>query len=128
VTVFTDIDCGYCRRLHTQMADYNNAGISVEYLFFPRAGLGSESFTKAVSVWCAANRNEALTHAKNGDAIENKTCDNPITEEFELGRKIGIAGTPAVIADDGTQIGGYLTPEQMVARLDQLKAEGTKAN
>jgi len=127
VTVFTDIDCGYCRKLHQQMAEYNNAGITVEYLFFPRAGLGSDSFNKAVSVWCAADRNEALTHAKNGDALETKTCENPITEEFELGRKIGVAGTPAVIASDGTQIGGYLTPEQMVARLDQLKGEA-KAN
>lgn len=128
VTVFTDIDCGYCRRLHTQIADYNNAGITVEYLFFPRAGLASDSFNKAVSVWCAADRNQALTHAKNGDAIDAKTCDNPITEEFELGRKIGVAGTPAVIASDGTQIGGYLTPEQMVARLDQLEGEKGKTN
>jgi thiol:disulfide interchange protein DsbC len=128
VTVFTDIDCGYCRRLHQQMADYNNAGITVEYLFFPRAGLGSDSFNKAVSVWCAADRNQALTQAKNGDTIETKTCTNPIGEEFELGRKIGIAGTPAIITSDGTQIGGYLTPEQIVARLDQLKTEGGKAN
>ena len=129
VTVFTDIDCGYCRRLHQQIADYNNAGITVEYLFFPRAGLDSESFTKAVSVWCAADRNSALTHAKNGEALETKTCENPVTEEFELGRKIGVAGTPAVSASDGTQIGGYLTPEQMVARLDQLEGEkGGKTN
>lgn len=128
VTVFTDIDCGYCRRMHQQMADYNNAGITVEYLFFPRAGLGSDSFNKAVSVWCAADRNQALTQAKNGDNIETKTCTNPIGEEFELGRKIGIAGTPAIITTDGTQIGGYLTPEQIVARLDQLKTEGGKAN
>lgn len=122
ITVFTDIDCGYCRKLHQQMADYNKAGISVEYLFFPRSGIGTESFNKAVSVWCAADRNDALNQAKNGVAIENKTCPNPITEEFELGRRIGVSGTPAVITEDGTQIGGYLTPEQMIARLDQLKA------
>ena len=122
VTVFTDIDCGYCRRLHQQIADYNNAGITVEYLFFPRAGLGSESFNKAVSVWCAADRNQALTHAKAGDALENKTCDNPITEEFELGRKIGVAGTPAIIAADGTQIGGYLPADAMRLQLDALAA------
>lgn len=127
VTVFTDIDCGYCRKLHQQMADYNNAGITVEYLFFPRSGVGTESFKKAVAVWCAADRNDALTQAKNGVALENKTCANPVTEEFELGRKIGVSGTPAIITDDGTQIGGYLTPEQMLARLDQLKA-GAKPN
>lgn len=122
ITVFTDIDCGYCRRLHQQMAEYNNAGITVEYLFFPRAGIGSESYDKAVSVWCAADRNAALTKAKNGEPLENKTCANPIASQFDLGHKVGVSGTPAVIAEDGTQIGGYLTPEQMIARLDQLKA------
>jgi thiol:disulfide interchange protein DsbC len=127
VTVFTDIDCGYCRRLHQQMAEYNKAGISIEYLFFPRAGIGSESYDKAVSVWCASDRNVALTMAKNGDAVENKTCSNPIASQFDLGQKVGISGTPAVIAEDGSQIGGYLTPEQMIARLDQIKA-GAKAN
>ena len=127
ITVFTDIDCGYCRRLHQQMAEYNNAGITVEYLFFPRAGIGSESYDKAVSVWCAADRNVALTKAKNGEAIENKTCTNPIAAQFDLGHKVGVSGTPAVIAEDGTQIGGYLTPEQMIARLDQIKA-GAKSN
>jgi len=122
ITVFTDIDCGYCRRLHQQMAEYNNAGITVEYLFFPRAGIGSESYDKAVSVWCASDRNAALTKAKNGEAVENKTCPNPIASQFDLGHKVGVSGTPAVIAEDGTQIGGYLTPEQMIARLDQIKA------
>ena len=122
ITVFTDIDCGYCRRLHQQMAEYNNAGITVEYLFFPRSGIGSESYDKAVSVWCAADRNVALTKAKNGEAVENKTCTNPIAAQFDLGHKVGVSGTPAVIAEDGTQIGGYLTPEQMIARLDQIKA------
>ena len=127
ITVFTDIDCGYCRRLHQQMAEYNNAGITVEYLFFPRAGIGSESYDKAVSVWCASDRNAALTKAKNGEAVENKTCPNPIASQFDLGHKVGVSGTPAVIAEDGTQIGGYLTPEQMIARLDQIKA-GAKSN
>jgi thiol:disulfide interchange protein DsbC len=123
VTVFTDIDCGYCRRLHQQIAEYNNAGISIEYLFFPRSGPNTESFNQAVAVWCSADRNSALTKAKAGEKLEGRSCPNPIAEEFELGRKIGVAGTPAVIAADGTQIGGYLAPDQMIARLDQLAAE-----
>jgi thiol:disulfide interchange protein DsbC len=127
VTVFTDIDCGYCRRLHQQISEYNNLGISVEYLFFPRAGVGSDSFRKAESVWCAADRNVAMTKAKSGEALEDKTCANPIAEEFELGHKVGVSGTPAVIAEDGTQIGGYLAPDQMITRLEQLKG-GAKAN
>jgi thiol:disulfide interchange protein DsbC len=127
VTVFTDIDCGYCRRLHQQMADYNKLGITVEYLFFPRAGEGSESFEKAIAVWCAADRNAAMTQAKAGEPLEPKQCDNPISEEYQLGQKIGVAGTPAVITEDGTQIGGYLAPDQMLARLESLKGGGDAA-
>jgi len=119
--VFTDVDCGYCRRLHQQIADYNSVGITVEYLFFPRAGPNTESFNQAIAVWCSADRNAALTKAKSGEKLEAKTCPNPIAEEFELGRRIGVSGTPAIIAEDGTQIGGYLPPEQMIVRLDQLK-------
>lgn len=126
VTVFTDIDCGYCRRMHQQMADYNKLGIAVDYLFFPRSGVGSESFDKAVSVWCAADRAKALTDAKAGAALDKKECANPIEEEYHLGNKIGVSGTPAVIAADGTQLGGYLPPDQMLQRLDQLAAKTPK--
>ena len=117
VTVFTDIDCGYCRKMHTQMADYNKAGISVEYLFFPRAGLNSESYTKAVNVWCATDRRQALTDAKLDKPVPKKTCANPVSADYELGRRVGVDGTPAVYAPDGSQLGGYLPPDQMLARL-----------
>ncbi|HET6604068.1 MAG TPA: DsbC family protein [Xanthomonadaceae bacterium] len=120
VTVFTDIDCGYCRRMHQQISEYNQHGIAVEYLFFPRAGIGSESYDKAVSVWCAADRRQALTRAKAGEDIESKTCSNPIESEFALGQQIGINGTPAIIAADGTQLGGYVPPEQLRQRLDEI--------
>lgn len=126
VTVFTDIDCGYCRRLHQQMAEYNKLGISIEYLFFPRSGKTGESYDKAVAVWCAADRAEALTKSKAGEKLEAKTCANPIAEEFDLGMKVGVTGTPMVIAEDGTQIGGYLEPEKMLTRLDALKNPGTE--
>ena len=121
VTVFTDIDCGYCRKLHGHMAEYNDRGITVKYLFFPRAGLGSESYKKAVSVWCAADRGKALTDAKAGKDPESKTCDNPITEEFQLGLKVGVGGTPAVYTDAGAQLGGYVTPEQLWSKLEAAK-------
>lgn len=126
VTVFTDIDCGYCRRMHQQMPEYNKLGIAIEYLFFPRAGVGSESFDKAVSVWCAPDRAKALTDAKAGTELEKKECANPIGEEYALGQQIGVSGTPAVIAADGTQVGGYLPPEQLLQRLDALGAKGPK--
>jgi thiol:disulfide interchange protein DsbC len=126
VTVFTDIDCGYCRRMHQQMPEYNKLGIAIEYLFFPRAGAGSESWDKAVSVWCASDRALALTEAKAGKELDKKECRNPIEEEYALGNKIGVNGTPAVITADGSQVGGYLPPEQLLQRLDQLAAKAPK--
>ena len=123
VLVFTDIDCAYCRKLHTQMADYNKAGISIEYLFFPRAGIGSESYDKAVSIWCAGDRRKALTDAKADRPVAKKTCPNPVTMDYELGRKLALDGTPAIYAPDGTQLGGYLSPPDMLTRLDRLAAK-----
>lgn len=117
VTVFTDIDCGYCRRLHQEIPEYNKRGISIEYLWFPRAGVGSEAYDKAVSVWCAPDRNKALDDAKAGREVPKKTCDNPVAADYELGQKINVTGTPAVYTVDGTQLGGYLPPEQMLQRL-----------
>lgn len=118
ITVFTDIDCAFCRKLHSQVADYNKAGISVEYLFFPRAGLNSESYNKAVSVWCASNRQQALTDSKLDKPVAKKTCPNPVAMEYELGQKVGVDGTPAIYAADGSQLGGYLSPAEMLAKLD----------
>lgn len=122
LTVFTDIDCGFCRRMHEHMDDYNRAGIAIEYLFFPRAGIGSESFQKAVSVYCSADQLKAMTDAKAGVALDRKDCRNPIADQFNLSQQIGITGTPAVITEDGTQLGGYMTPEQLVQRLEALAA------
>ena len=119
VTVFTDIDCGYCRKLHSQIAAYNKAGISVEYLFFPRAGINSEPYNQAVSVWCAADQRKALTDAKADRPIPKKTCPNPVAKDYELGRLVGVDGTPAIYAPDGTQIGGYLSPPEMVEVLSR---------
>jgi len=117
ITVFTDIDCAYCRKLHSQIADYNKAGIAVEYMFFPRAGLSSESYNKAVSVWCASNRQQALTDAKLDKPVARKTCPKPVAMEYNLGQKVGVDGTPAIYAADGTQLGGNLSPEDMLAKL-----------
>jgi thiol:disulfide interchange protein DsbC len=128
VTVFTDIDCGFCRKLHSEMAGLNAAGITVEYLFFPRAGINSDSYDKAVSVWCARDQRKALTDAKAERPVPEKTCANPIAADFELGRRVGVDGTPAIYLDDGTQIGGYLAPKEMLEKLQAHAAEkGTAA-
>lgn len=120
ITVFTDLDCGYCRKLHSQIAAYNAKGIEVDYLFFPRAGLNSESYDKAVSVWCAKDRKAAFTAAKAGQTPPVVKCDNPVAEEFALGAQVGVDGTPAIYSADGHKVGGYLDPDQMVAKLKSL--------
>ena len=124
VTVFTDVECGYCRKFHSQIVEYNKLGIAVEYLAFPRMGLGSADFRKMVAVWCAPDRRKALTDAKNDRNVAAGNCTNPVTMEYELGRRAGLTGTPMVLAADGTQLGGYLAPEQLRAALDALAAGG----
>lgn len=120
VTVFTDLDCGYCRKLHSQIAQYNKEGIEVDYLFFPRSGLNSPSYDKAVSVWCAKDRNAAFTAAKAGKTPAPAKCDNPVADEYRLGHEVGVDGTPTIFAEDGTKIGGYLPPADMLAKLENL--------
>jgi thiol:disulfide interchange protein DsbC len=120
VTVFTDLDCGYCRKLHESVAAYNDAGISIEYILFPRGGLGSPSYDAAVSVWCADDRRQSLTLAKRGEPVAPKICPNPIRAGFELGRHVGVASTPTIVTENGTTLLGYVPPEQLLAQLDAL--------
>ena len=120
VIVFTDVECGYCRKFHSQIADYNKLGIAVEYLAFPRMGLGSPDFRKMEAVWCAADKRKALTDAKEDRTVPFRACTNPVTMEYELGRRAGLTGTPMVLAPDGTQLGGYLSPDQLKDALDTL--------
>ncbi len=117
VTVFTDIDCGYCRKLHSEMDKYNAMGIRVRYLFFPREGPNSESWDKSVAVWCASNRNDALTRAKRGETIRAQKCATPVAKDFDLGRDLGLRGTPAIFLPNGDMLPGYLPPAALAARL-----------
>jgi thiol:disulfide interchange protein DsbC len=119
VTVFTDIDCGYCRRLHSQMAEYNRLGIRVRYLFFPRSGPNTESWQKAEQVWCSSNRADALTRAKNGEALSAPSCaaNNIIQRDFDLGQKLSVEGTPAIFLASGEVVGGYAPPGQLLKYL-----------
>lgn len=120
VTVFTDIDCGYCRKLHSQIADYGKEGIRVRYVFFPRAGKGSPAYKEAISVWCAgdaAARRDALTTAKSGKAVEEKTCDNPVDQHMAVGEELGLRGTPAIVTETGEMIPGYVDPKRLAAQL-----------
>jgi thiol:disulfide interchange protein DsbC len=120
LTVFTDIDCGYCRKLHAQVKEYNESGIAIHYMAFPRAGIGSHSYEKAVSVWCAADQQSALTQAKQGAEPDPEQCENPIAEQYQLGIALGVTGTPALLTKDGTLIPGYVPPAQLRERLDLM--------
>jgi thiol:disulfide interchange protein DsbC len=125
--VFTDIDCGYCRKLHAQVEEYNENGIAIHYMAFPRAGIGSKSYEKAVSVWCSDDQQEALTQAKMGSDPDPEQCENPIAEQYQLGQALGVTGTPALLTADGTLIPGYVPPVQLRERLDKMAAAGTAA-
>ncbi len=119
VTVFTDVDCGYCARLHKQMADYNRLGITIRYVAFPRAGIPSGSYDKTVSVWCSDDPHTAIGDAKFGKPVEARTCDNPVKNHYVTGQLIGVSGTPTIVLDDGEVLPGYVPPEQLLQFLDR---------
>jgi thiol:disulfide interchange protein DsbC len=125
VLVFTDPDCGYCRRLHEQMDQYLEAGIRVNYLAFPRAGVGSATYDKMVSVWCAEDRQGAMDVAKAGQTPTPATCDNPVAEQYRLGQALGVTGTPSILTFNGDIIPGYVPPERLIERLQNLAANGS---
>ncbi len=122
ITVFTDIDCSYCRKLHSQIDDYLAQGIEINYLLYPRNGPTSQSWVKAENVWCADDRNEALTLAKVDQSFETHSCDSSMVgKHYAMGRDIGLTGTPAIVLSDGTLVSGYLPPEPLAERLAVLE-------
>jgi len=119
VFVFTDIDCGYCRKLHSEIDQYLAQGINIHYLFYPRAGIGSESYKKAVTVWCSDDRQKALTEAKQGKKMEYKTCDNPVKKHMQLGQDFGARGTPMIVTGKGTVFPGYVPASRLAQALSK---------
>lgn len=129
ITVFTDVDCGYCRKLHQQMSAINAAGITVDYLMFPRAGQPSASFDKAAFVWCAVDRQDALTASMSKGELpadQRQACTHPIADTMRLGQRLAKLGTPTIIASDGSVLGGYLEPAQLAQRLASVPEAATR--
>ncbi|WP_440875741.1 bifunctional protein-disulfide isomerase/oxidoreductase DsbC [Thalassotalea sp. PLHSN55] len=126
ITVFTDITCGYCRQMHKQMDQYNDLGITVRYLAYPRSGVTdrngnlSQGYKDLNSIWCHEDPAKALTKAKNGGNVAQRICDKPIKEEFDFGRQVGVNGTPAIILADGNMIPGYQPPERLIQVLENM--------
>lgn len=116
--VFTDINCGYCRKLHRNMDTMNDMGIQVNYLAFPRGGPGTEGHRKAVNAWCADNPRKAMTRAKQGESIPDRECDHPVDDQFQLGQALGVSGTPALILEGGRFVRGFKPPEALARILD----------
>ena len=118
VYVFTDVDCYYCQKLHQEMPALHELGIEVRYLAYPRAGIGSPSYRKIASAWCADNPTESLTKLKNGKDILDNVCDpNPVAEHFRLGGQLGVAGTPALVTEDGQLLPGYMPADKLAEAL-----------
>lgn len=123
IAVFTDIDCGYCRQLHAQRAAYNELGIGIRYFAFPRAGLDSQTAANMTSIWCAEDRREAMTRAKRGESLPHRLCPAPIASHAQLGRQLGLRGTPMLLTGSGEIINGYVAPQALLQILDPGGAE-----
>lgn len=121
VNVFTDVDCGYCAKLHKEVPFLNRAGVKVRYLAFPRAGKGSDTYNTMVSVWCADDQQKAMTDAKNRRKIKTKTCNHPIDKLYNLGQDVGVTGTPALVLPNGKLLPGYIPYYQLIPYLQQAK-------
>lgn len=117
ITIFTDVDCGYCQKLHREVPELNRLGIEVRYLAYPRAGVGSPSFDKLVTAWCADDKQVAMTKLKNREHVPGKSCANPVARQFRLGQQMGIQGTPAIITDDGRLLPGYMPADALAQTL-----------
>ena len=117
INVFTDVDCGYCRKLHQERAELAEYGIELRYLAYPRAGIESQTYENMVSAWCAVDRQDALTRLKQGDAVAAKTCENPVAEQYELGALVGVEGTPTLVTPSGELIPGYLPAAELAQKL-----------
>ncbi len=118
VVVFTDVECGYCRKMHADLAEYNKLGIGFEYLAYPRMGPGSPDFAKMEAVWCAKDPSKALTEAKNDKAVQSPRCSSPVMRHYDIGRRAGLTGTPLIIASNGMSPPGYLPPAELLSWLD----------
>jgi thiol:disulfide interchange protein DsbC len=128
LTVFTDIDCVYCRRMHREIDELNRLGIRVRYLMYPRNGADTESWRKAEAVWCSADRQEALTRAKRGENLKAGRCETPVAAHYALGQQLGIQGTPGIITDRGEYLAGYMPAANMAEHLAQAAATTAATN
>lgn len=123
LTVFTDTSCGYCRKFHEEIQQYNDLGFTVHYLAYPRGGSRSPVYAEMEAVWCAKDKRAALDDAKAGKAVKAEKCDSPVAEHYAAGNMVGVRGTPAVYLDGGLQVGGYISPDDLVKLIEAQEKE-----
>jgi thiol:disulfide interchange protein DsbC len=129
ITVFTDVECGYCRKLHGQIDELNKLGVRVRYAAYPRAGPGTDDWRKMEAVWCSKDRQSAITQAKLGQVVKSENCGaTPVAKQFKLGEDLGVQGTPAIFTRTGKYIGGYLPPAELLKQLDESEAQQKKGS
>ncbi|MCW8891454.1 MAG: DsbC family protein [Sedimenticola sp.] len=126
LTVFTDIDSAYSRKLQREIETYTHRGIRIRYLFFPRAGVDSVSYLKAVTVWCSVNRQKALTRAMTGEMVDPRDCDNPVNEHFQLGNQLGVSGAPVLVLENGEMVPGYVDAEKLYEIMSKMKPQSAQ--
>lgn len=124
VTVFTDTTCPFCHKLHEEMEDLNEAGITVRYLAYPRQGLKSDAFDTMVAVWCSKDRRKEFSRAMDDNRIKAPACDNPVKQQYLLGQQIGLQGTPTLIFEDGSVVSGYQPVSVISKMVESLKDGG----
>jgi thiol:disulfide interchange protein DsbC len=118
ITVFTDITCFYCQKLHREVPELNKRGVEVRYLAYPRSGLASDGYRKLATAWCASDRGDALTRLKNGEPLPDNVCQgSPVADQYELGQGMGVRGTPAIITATGKMIPGYQSTDELMVTL-----------
>lgn len=127
ITVFTDVDCPYCAKLHLEAPELVRHGVRVRYLLYPRSGIKTETYRRSVAVWCAADRVKAVGVAKAGGKLDMKTCTNPVEAHYALGRRLGVDGTPTIFLEDGRKLHGYLPSDRLLALLG-INAEPQKSD
>jgi len=127
ITIFTDVECGYCRKLHSEIEEINKLGVRVRYMAYPRSGPGTADWAKMETVWCSKDRKAAITQAKQGGDVKAQACGaTPVAKQYELGEQMGVRGTPAIYTAGGDYIGGYLPPQQLLQQLDELAKAAKK--
>jgi thiol:disulfide interchange protein DsbC len=122
ITIGTDVDCGYCRKLHEEVPALNAAGITVRYLAFPRTPQGTASYEKSAKIWCAKDPKQTIDNTFKGEAVTGSAdCKHPLPEHKAFLQSIGASATPVIILENGTVLPGYMPAADLIKIIEEQK-------